>query len=376
MKKSLILKFLWEFGKNFRKNEIFLLAQGLTLNTILTLIPILGLVLSISSLFIKEEELIYRSFVWFANYLTPEATSKVVEKILKLVGKLQDFPLGKFSIFAYFFMSVGLFFQLEDALNKIFFTTKRRTFFQRIAFYWFCITVTPIIFLIPIFLHTFTKKFSWFFFLILLIFFFFLMYIYFPARKISKRSALIGASFSGVIWILSSLGYSWYVDHAISYSKIYGSLSAIPLFLLWIFINWCIFLMGAEISSLLEKKIWKYADFKLPHSWAKIYILYLLGKALYQEKEVDLETLSNGVNLNPLVLEKILEELEQKKVIHLIDDDKILLTKPPEKISLLEVVELQNPSILPPCYEAEELSQKLRKIMLPISRASLKDLLY
>ncbi len=373
MKNSLVWRFLWEFVKNFRKDEILLQAQGLTLNTVLTLIPILGLVLSISSLFIKEDELIYRSFMWFANYLTPEATSKAIEKILKLVERLQEFPLGKFSIFAYFFMSLGLFFQLENALNKIFFTTKKRTLLQRIAFYWFCITVTPVIFLTPVFLYTFAKKFSLLFFLILLIFFFFLMYIYFPSRKISKKPAIIGASFSGIIWILSSLGYNWYVKHAISYSKIYGSLSAIPLFLIWVFISWCIFLIGAEISSLLEKKIWKYVDLKLPYSWAKIYTLYLLGKAFFQEKAINLDILSSELNLNPLVLEKLLEELEKKNLVYLLED-KILLAKPPEKICLLEVIELQNPSVLPPCYEAEELSQKLKKLTFPLAKVSLKDL--
>ncbi|MCX8042441.1 MAG: YihY/virulence factor BrkB family protein [Thermodesulfobacteriaceae bacterium] len=374
MKVVFLIKFLKEFGKNFRRNEILLFAQGLTLNTILTLIPILGLILSISSLFVKEEELIYRSLVWFANYLTPEATSKVIEKILKLVEKVQDFPLGKFSIFAYFFMSLGLFFQLEDALNKIFFTSKKRTFFQRIAFYWFCITVTPIIFLIPVFLHTFAKKFSWLLFLLLLIFIFFLMYIYFPARKISKKSAIVGASFSSIIWILSSLGYSLYVKHAVSYSKIYGSLSAVLLFLLWIFINWCIFLIGAEISSLLEKKIWKHIDFKLPYSWTKIYILYLLGKAFYEGREISLETLEELVKIGPLTLEKLLEDLEKKKFIYLLED-KILLAKSPEKIYLSELLELENPSILPPCQEAEDLFQKLKILFFSLTKTSLRDLL-
>lgn len=371
---SFIWKFLRDFIKNFRKNEILLLAQGLTLNTLLTLIPILGLVLSISTWFIKEEELIYRSFLWFTKYLTPEATSMVIEKILKLVEKMQTLPLGKFSIFAYFFMSIGLFFQLEDALNKIFFTTKRRTFFQRIAFYWFCITITPIIFLIPVFLHTFTKRFSLFFFLGFLIFYFFLIYIFFPARRVSKSSALIGASFSGIIWAFSSAGYGLYVKYAISYSKIYGSLSAIPLFLLWIFLNWCIFLAGAEISSLLEKKIWKYGDLKMPYSWTKVYLLYLLGKAFYNEKEMDLETLSQLINLNPLELEKLLEVMEEKKLIHVVED-KVFLSKPPEKIYFIELLEINSPSPLPNSPEVEEFLQKLNTLTFPLSQISLKDLL-
>ena len=58
-----------------------------------------------------------------------------------------------------------------------------------------------------------------------------------------------GAIVATVIWLIASLGFSLYVDNFGSYGKTYGSLAAVVVMLLWLWITCYIVLLGAEINA-------------------------------------------------------------------------------------------------------------------------------
>jgi membrane protein len=90
-----------------------------------------------------------------------------------------------------------------------------------------------------------------FFFILLGIFYG--MYRYVPHRPVYWKSALIAAFFTTCTWIIAKLGYGIYVRHFVGYGKIYGSLAAIPIFLVWVYLAWLVILMGAALSAALER---------------------------------------------------------------------------------------------------------------------------
>ena len=57
-----------------------------------------------------------------------------------------------------------------------------------------------------------------------------------------------------MVWNLARIAYAAYTRHALSYSKIYGSLSALPLLLLWIYIIWIIILTGAAFTAAIQRR--------------------------------------------------------------------------------------------------------------------------
>jgi len=48
--------------------------------------------------------------------------------------------------------------------------------------------------------------------------------------------------------------FGWYILHLGRFPLLYGSLSTLAIFLLWIYYTAAIFLFGGEIASLLENK--------------------------------------------------------------------------------------------------------------------------
>jgi membrane protein len=362
------------FLKKLQKDDLLLCAQGLTFNTLLTLVPLLGLVLSISKIFIPQQKFVEQVFINIAQYLTPEATKKVMDTILDLVKKLETFPLGKFSLIAYFIMGLGLLFQIEEILNRIFESSKRRNFMQRIIFFWVCITVIPFLFFMPVYSYFYLGKFFNFFILLILAFIFFLMYIYFPAKDVPKKEALMGAFFSTILWTLSSYLYSFYVKYAVGYSKVYGSLSAIPLFLVWLFVNWLVFLLGAELVVFLEQKIWKRIPIDLSYPYLKLYILYLLGKNFIEGKPRNIFEISEYLNVSPILLESLLQDLEKDGFVALRDEE-VFFVKPLQNINIAKVVGLNKFQELLKLPEGESFSQKISILTKNFSEITLEDLI-
>jgi membrane protein len=80
-----------------------------------------------------------------------------------------------------------------------------------------------------------------------------LLYRYGPCRRSAKwHWVTVGSVFATTIWLLASAAFSLYVSNFASYDKTYGSLGAVIVLLLWLYISFYIVLLGAEINAELE----------------------------------------------------------------------------------------------------------------------------
>jgi membrane protein len=375
-KKFFILpSILRNFYQKFLKDEILLFAQGLTYNTLLTIIPLLGLVVSLGRSFLQEDLVIQQSFLFFANYLSTEALIQVMERIISLLENLKKFPLGKFSLFFYFIMSLGLLFQLEDALNRIFLSLKRRSLKERILFYWIVLTLSPFIFFLPVLLQASFKpylSYQLIFYFLFLLLFFFLLYIYFPARRVKKLASIKGALFATILWYGFSLLFGLYVKKAIGYSKLYGGLSVFPIFLIFVFLNWLIFLIGAEITYFLEKKPWKKKIITLSSPFKEFFILLYLTRYFYRGQSLSLETLDKGLPFSEEDILQAVRELEKRGLLFLRDEE-IFFRIPPDRILIRD---LFSESTFKEWQESQEISSLLADLCPlkeEVIQRSLKD---
>jgi membrane protein len=57
-----------------------------------------------------------------------------------------------------------------------------------------------------------------------------------------------------IVWVVASLGFSWYVANFASYNVTYGSLAGVVVRLLYFFISAAILLVGAELNSVLYQQ--------------------------------------------------------------------------------------------------------------------------
>ncbi len=75
--------------------------------------------------------------------------------------------------------------------------------------------------------------------------------IYYAAPNVDQPFRFItpGAVLAVIVWIIASLGFSYYVSNFGSYNATYGSLGAVVVLLFYFFISSAVLLLGAEVNS-------------------------------------------------------------------------------------------------------------------------------
>src|SRR3982750_48200 len=161
---------------------------------------------------------------------------------------------------------------LFDALNVIYKEREKRslirlygtTFLFTLGAIGFGVAATAAVVAIPVIL-TFVglSSFSdrllsiarWPLLLILVVFGLALIYRYGPSRHEAKwRGGTRGSGGGGVLWMLGSMAFSWYVASFDSYNRTYGSLGAGVGFMTWMWLSIAIVLLGAELNSEMERQ--------------------------------------------------------------------------------------------------------------------------
>jgi membrane protein len=81
-----------------------------------------------------------------------------------------------------------------------------------------------------------------------------LLYYSTPNVKQPKfRWMSVGSAIAIVVWILASVAFGFYVSNFGSYNKTYGSLAAVIVFLLWLWITNLALMFGAEVDAEMER---------------------------------------------------------------------------------------------------------------------------
>ena len=90
--------------------------------------------------------------------------------------------------------------------------------------------------------------------LVILLIFFLIIYIVVPNRKTKLFNELPGAMICAGGWMGFSYAFSFYIDHISNYTSTYGSLTAVVLFMLWMYFCMYILFIGAELNLLFDNK--------------------------------------------------------------------------------------------------------------------------
>ena len=264
----LVSRTLYVIASGFGRERLRMQAAALTYVTLLSLVPALAVVFSLFTAFGGLEDVGERLQSFVLDSLAVQRQGPVKEYLDRFIQSANAGQLGVIGTIFLFFAVIALLADIERSFNDIWGVSRGRTFLQRLQVYWPLVTVGPIVFALSIsfsaalaasdLVQSIEDALLGFRVVgniaayALICLFFSFVYQIVPNTSVRFQSALVGGVVGGSLWLLAQQLYAVYATRAITYSAIYGSLSVIPLFIIWVFVSWLIMLLGAATTFAVQ----------------------------------------------------------------------------------------------------------------------------
>jgi membrane protein len=254
--------FIRDFFKDLFDDRLGHYASSLSWSTLFSIIPLLVIFLSIftkmplfENMYDKVEKLI------FSNLMPTD--SKVIMEHINTYMENSD-KLGYVGAFYVIFAAIMFFKNYDYIVNDIF-DTPSRTLWQAVKTYTLLVIILPVLMALSFFLSSFIQSYldktsiTSIIHLYSFLPYFIIWMIFYVAYQLSANihievsAALISSFIASLIWYISKSAFIFYVVHNKTYASIYGSISTILFFFLWIYISWAIFIHGLKFCDLLNK---------------------------------------------------------------------------------------------------------------------------
>ncbi len=253
-------RFTW---LRFVDDKCFETAGALSYTTLVSLVPLTVAVFAILSAFPVFEQWRASLTSYAFEHFVPATGMAVQDYMLSFAANANK--LTGISILVMLFSAVSMMISIEDRLNRIWRVRKARSWGSRLLLYWAALTLGPILIAgglvmtsylaaMPLLSDAATQIVSqprllsvgpFAITLVTLL----LMYTMIPNRRVSWRHAALGALLGAILFEFARWGFTLFVRSAHTYEEIYGTLAAIPIFLLWIYLSWIIVILGASIAA-------------------------------------------------------------------------------------------------------------------------------
>ena len=245
---------------HFLATEGFLSATALAYTTLLSLVPLMILSLGIFSIFPSFRDYILLANQFLFNHFVPSSANEIANQVAAFAQSASEHSLTSF-MFSLFSCLI-LIFSLETSFNLIWKTKGRRSFFKALGIYFVALLLVPMFMGVLIAVHVFLSTmplfeslesllgamslaFSWLLFC--------LLYKFLPNCPIKFSHAAIGALISAILFELLKKAFGIYIIYFSSYTLIYGTLAAVPIFLTWLYLSWIVVLLGSVVSYVLNE---------------------------------------------------------------------------------------------------------------------------
>jgi membrane protein len=258
----------WRFARavlhRFVQDDGFRLCGSLAFTSLLCVVPVITVAFSVFSVFPGFNDLTVAVNRFLVESLLPERITRSVIEYLNEFAR-NAAALTTVGLLLIGFTAFVLIGTIEQAFNKIWHVRRVRPLGARVLMYWGVMTLGPILVgaslsmtsllvqhslglagdhasvadalltLVPIVLMTIA---------------FTLLYVVVPSRPVALCHALVGGVAAAVMFELAKRGFALYVGRFGSYTLVYGTFAAVPVFLVWVYVSWVVTTLGAEIAAL------------------------------------------------------------------------------------------------------------------------------
>lgn len=270
---------LKEAGKQFAADNVMKLSASLAYYTIFSLGPLLLVVVSVTGVFFQTQEVLWQVY-WQLKEIIGQETA---DQVIKVIMNLQDQHADSFSIIGLVVLVFGattVFADMQDSINYIWsikakpdkgwlkYLKNRLLSFSMVLGLAFLLIVSLVIssltdLLTERLFESFRDDYVLLFkglnlllIYIVITILFSSIYKVLPDAKIRWKDTLIGAGFTGLLFILGKYLIGLYIGSS-EMGNTYGAAASIVILLLWVYYTAIILYFGAEFTKVYAQKLGK-----------------------------------------------------------------------------------------------------------------------
>ena len=252
------------------RDDLAIRAQSLSYFTLFSIMPLIAGVFLLLSFFSQWGPIQTEFQSLLATILQPipeDSRDSLLEFILKFKDDYlqrineKSTTIGIFALGVLVWIMARVFMNVEDLMNQIWSAEKNRPWLERIQNFIFTGVMFPLISVVALSLpaivaHYEGAKVQMIFAQVLpgaLVFLCVtLTFRYLPNVKVFWRSAFVGAGVSCVLFFIANYGLKFYFQFGTGTG--YGKAVVVPIVAFFIYVEWFIFMVGAEVSFLVQNQ--------------------------------------------------------------------------------------------------------------------------
>jgi membrane protein len=404
---STVLRYLYAVLRDLFSGQLSLRAMSLVYTTLLSIVPLLAFSFSVLKGFGMHEKLEAQMYL----FLEPlgEKGIQITDQVMGLVNNVNGRVLGGVSLAFFMWTAISMVQKVEESFNYVWYVSESRSFARRFTEYMFVLLIGPVAIVVALGMFTalqnqdivqyllqnqivgplfvVTGKLTPYL-LVSLVFAF--LYWFMPNTRVQVLPALIGGLGGGFIWASMVIIFTTFIVTASRTQAVYASFAIAIITLIWLYLNWLILLIGAQLAFYIQNPAYLRLGRREPRlsnsmrERLALNIMLLVAKAhRYLERRLDVQALSEMLAIPSITLEPLIRALESDNLLARDEKEFLLPGKEMARIHLADILDVvraqgETGSHSEPHWSAtiESLGDKLDHAVLDtIGEQTLSDLL-
>ncbi len=272
-----VLRVIFLVARDLAVGQLTLRAMSLVYTTLLSIVPLLALSFSV----LKGFGVYNQIQPMLLAFLEPlgEKGEEVALRIVQFIENMNVGVLGAVGLALLLYTAVSLMQKIEESLNFIWHVTRARPFGERFSRYISALLVGPILVFSALGMtatvtnieavrgllaidalgeiaYAIGRLVPYLF----VIGAFAFVYLFIPNARVRVRAALVGGAVGGIAWQTAGWGFATFVASSGKYAAIYSGFAILILFMIWLYLNWLILLVGASVAFYTQHPEYAFAS--------------------------------------------------------------------------------------------------------------------
>jgi membrane protein len=337
-------------------------SMSLVYTTLLSVVPLLAFSFSVLKGFGVHNELEPLLFTMLEPLGTQGAI--ITQQIIDLVDNVKGGVLGGISLAFFIYTAVSMVQKVEESFNYVWYVAKRQNFARRLVEYFVVLLIGPVVIVIAIGMIASLKSntmVQWLlefkllgpvvvatskltpYLLVTAVFTF--LYIYMPNTRVRFRSALVGGVAAGFAWASVGVIFATFIVFSSRTQLIYSGFAVAITTLIWLYINWLILLMGAQLAFYHQNPAYLRIGRREPRlsnsmrERLALNVMYLIGIAFRDGNSSEtVRSLAQHMKMPSVTLTPIIEGLEAEHLLKVTESEDLVPGRELSRIKLRDIL--------------------------------------